>query len=397
MSICRRTLTIALRHPLYLAIYIGFLSAMGVLLMGEVGADVTRPAAEAARARIALIDRDGSAVSAALEAELGTTDDLVAVDDEPLALQDALATGSVDAVLIVPTGFGADLISAAREDRDLPELEVATGSDMQAAALASQRASRVVSLVAARAALEPETDEIRVIEAARESAEVEPLVEVLDFTPTGTATSRLAFYLTFSSYTVTSSVIVVAGVVLSTLNAPDVRRRHLASPVNTWRMGASSIAGCAVLTLGVCAWVAMVGIAVSGAGELLPNAAPQIALALTSLAVFSLVPLALAYTLTQCGFREEALNAIANLGGMVMSFLGGTWIPLELMSEGVQAVARLTPTFWMYDAVTCALGAQAVTPQVLATVGIDLGIIALFAAAIVSAGLVASRLRVREA
>lgn len=207
----------------------------------------------------------------------------------------------------------------------------------------------------------------------------------------------MAFYLTFSSYTVTSSVIVVAGVVLSTLNAPDVRRRHLASPVNTWHMGASSIAGCAVLTLGVCAWVAMVGIAVSGAGELLPGAAPQMALALTSLAMFSLVPLAIAYTLTQCGFREEALNAIANLGGMVMSFLGGTWIPLELMGEGVQAVARFVPTFWMYDAVTCALGAQAVTPQVLATVGIDLGVIALFAAAIVSVGLVVSRLRVREA
>lgn len=119
-------------------------------------------------------------------------------------------------------------------------------------------------------------------------------------------------------------------------------------------------------------------------------------MALTSLAVFSLVPLALAYTLTQCGLREEALNAIANLGGMVMSFLGGAWVPLSLMGPGAQAAARFSPTFWMYDAVTCALGARAVTPQVMVTVGVDLGIIALFAAAIVSTGLVASRLRVRE-
>lgn len=37
MNICKRAIIIALRHPLYLAIYIGFLSAMGVLLMGEVG------------------------------------------------------------------------------------------------------------------------------------------------------------------------------------------------------------------------------------------------------------------------------------------------------------------------------------------------------------------------
>lgn len=82
----------------------------------------------------------------------------------------------------------------------------------------------------------------------------------------------------------------VAGVVLSTLNKPDVRRRQLAAPVSSWRMGFESIAGCAVL----------------------------------------------------------------------------------------------------------ALGARTVTPQVLATIGIDLGIIALFAVAIVSAGLVAARLRVRE-
>lgn len=120
------------------------------------------------------------------------------------------------------------------------------------------------------------------------------------------------------------------------------------------------------------------------------------ALAIASLCTFALVPLSLAYTLAQCGFREEALNAIANLGGMVMSFLCGAWVPLSLMGANVQAVAHFTPTFWMYDAVTCALGARTVTPQVLTSVGVDLGIIALFAVAIVSAGLVAARPRVRE-
>lgn len=396
MNICRRTLTIALKHPLYLAIYIGFLSVMGVLLMGEVGGSPAADAADPVRARIALIDRDGSAVARELAAALAESDELVAVDDEPLALQDALATGNVDAVLIVPDSFGEDLMTAAREDRDLPELEVATGSDIQATVLASQRASRVASLIAGAAALEPRASADHVLAGMREPVAVTPDVEVIDAPESSTAASRLAFYLAFSSYTVTSSVIVVAGVALSTLNAPDVRRRHLASPVSTWRMGAGSIAGCALLTLGVCAWVAMVGVSVSGAGELLPGATPQIALALAALVAFSLVPLALAYTLTQCGFREEALNAIANLGGMVMSFLGGAWMPLALMDEGVQAVARLTPTFWMYDAVTCALGARTVTPQVMATVGVDLGIIVLFAGAVVSAGLVVSRLRVRE-
>lgn len=396
MNICKRALLIALRHPLYLVIYIGFLSTMGVLLMGEVSEDQTL-ALEPARTRIALVDRDGSDVSAGLAEALAKTDELVSVEDEPLELQDALACGRVDAVLIVPAGFGDELMAAAREARDLPELEIATGSDAQAAALAGQRASRWTSLVAAHAALESGADGAAAVNAALTTTNLEPTVEVLESNKESSAASRLAFYLTFSSYTLTSSVIVVAGVVLAALGEADVRRRQLASPVSSWRMGLGSIAGCGVLTLGVVAWIIAVGMANSGADALLPNAAPQVTLALVSFLVFSLVPLALAYTLAQCGFGEEALNAIANLGGMVMSFLGGAWVPLSLMGAGVQAVARFTPTFWMYDAVTHALGARTVTPQVLATVGVDLGIIALFVAAIVSVGLVVSRLRMREA
>ena len=398
MNICKRALTIALRHPLYLIIYIGFLSSMGVVLMGEVGGSGAREATEVPRARIALVDRDGSAVAQSLEEMLFQTDELITVADEPLALQDALATGKADAVLVIPAGFGDALMDAARTGGDLPELEAATGGDMQAAALASQRASRTASLIASRAALTSHASAEQVLDGMRKLSDIAPAVDTIETTEESTAASRLAFYLTFSSYTVTSSIVVVAGVVLSTLNKPDVRRRQLAAPVSSWRMGFESIAGCAVLALGVCAWVALVGIGASGAGALLSSAGAQVALAIASLCAFALVPLSLslAYTLAQFGFREEALNAIANLGGMIMSFLGGAWVPLSLMGANVQAVAHFTPTFWMYDAVTCALGAQEVNASVLATLGIDLGIIALFAVAIVSAGLVAARLRVRE-
>ena len=117
MNICKRALTIALRHPLYLIIYIGFLSSMGVVLMGEVGGSGTQEATEVPRVRIALVDRDGSAVSQPLEEMLSKTDELITVADEPLALQDALATGKADAVLIIPAGFGDALLETARNGR----------------------------------------------------------------------------------------------------------------------------------------------------------------------------------------------------------------------------------------------------------------------------------------
>ena len=400
MNIAKRALTIALRHPIYLVIYIGFLSVMGVVLMGEVdgGAQASETAGtEGARARIAWIDRDDSAVSRGVEEALAQTDELVLCDDEKAALQDALACDRVDAVFIAPAGFCDDLIDPARSGRELPALEVAVGSNMQATALASQRASRMASLVASQAAIEPQMNISQIVANVQNLAGIRANVESIEATQGSSAASRLAFYLTFSSYTVTSSVVVIAGVVLAAMSEPEVRRRQLASAVSSWRSGIESIAGCAALTLGVCAWVAAVGIATSGAAASFAQLAPQICLALISFLAFSLVPLSLAYALTQCGLREEALNAIANLGGMVMSFLGGAWVPLSLMEPGVQAAARLSPTFWMYDAVTRSLEAPSMTPQLIGAVGIDLGIIALFAAAITSAGLVASRLRVREA
>ena len=188
----------------------------------------------------------------------------------------------------------------------------------------------------------------------------------------------------------------VAGVVLATLNAPDVPpppalvpHEHLAPGTGRHRRLRRACPG--GVRVGRRGWHCSLR-----GRTLVSQALPQLALALISFAIFALVPLSLAYTLAQCGFQGDALNAIANLGGMVMSFLGGAWVPLSLMGANVQAVAHFTPTFWMYDAVTCALGAQEVNASVLATVGIDLGIIALFAVAIVSAGLVAARLRVRE-
>ena len=77
------------------------------------------------------------------------------MDDEPTVLQDVLAKDQADIVLVIPAGFGEQLIDAAHAGQDLPQLNMAAGSDMQAAALASQRASRWASLVAAQAALEP--------------------------------------------------------------------------------------------------------------------------------------------------------------------------------------------------------------------------------------------------
>lgn len=397
MTISKYVLRIASRHPLYLLIYVGFVSLLGVLMIGTPAdggtsaGDATQPAAY--RARVAVVDRDGSALSRALQAYLKETDTVIEIEDESYALQDALATEWVNAVIIVPEGFSEDLIRGARSGGELPDLEVAAGGDMQASALLGERARRWASLAAADAALDRDASEDAVAEDVQSAAAKTVSSEIVRTEGQEVGRGRVIAYLRFGSYTVTCSIVVVVGVVLTEFSEPEVRRRQLASPVSTWGHAAQVLAGCAVLTLLVCVWVFGVGIVAAGAESLLETIPLQLLLAFAALAAFALVPFSLAFLLAQLGFREEALNAVANLGAMVMSFLGGSWISLSLLGDSVQAIARFSPTYWMSDAVAAVLEPTELTQEALTTAGIDIAIILLFAAACASAGFAIARAR----
>lgn len=128
MRICKSVFGIALAHPIYLGVYVVFLSLLGIFLTGgSTYVDTAGTTYVAEPANLAVVDRDGSALSQALEAYLAGMHNVTDVADDEFALQDALATNTVDAVVIVPEGFGSDCLAAARAGEELPKVEVAYG------------------------------------------------------------------------------------------------------------------------------------------------------------------------------------------------------------------------------------------------------------------------------
>ena len=393
MRIFRTALSIALRHPIYLGVYVLFLSAIGSFITGSaVYVDEAAETYEPARASIAVVDRDGSELSRALRDHLATQNDVVDVSDESFALQDALATSQANVAVVVPEGFGDALLDAARTEGDLPSIEVAYGGYTQAAALAEQQALRWVSLAGAAAALEPDADMGAVVDLVADASGVRADIQVEAGEVSYGAAYPFQSYLSFTTYTLMCSVIVCVGLVFSKMSAPDLRSRMLGSPARPRRVSMHVFLACLVLTVAV--WVVASAVGLLSGGLRIAVVAPaQVALALASMLVFALVPLSLAFTLAQLGVTEDGLNALGNIGGMVMSFLGGAWVPLSLMGSEVQAAARFSPAFWTNEAVSAVLTTPVVTADVLARVGCGMGVTALFAAAIASIGLAATRKR----
>ena len=152
-------------------------------------------------------------------------------------------------------------------------------------------------------------------------------------------------------------------------------------------------AAAAVLT--VCIWFvsSMMGV-VGFAGAVAEVGVGRVCLALAATFALACTPLAVGFALSSLGAREELLNGVGNLLGMLMTFLGGAWMPLSLMGPAVQAVAHFVPTYWVNDAIGKALASD-LTSAVLGDIACDLGVTALFAVAIAAAGLALARAKSR--
>ncbi|MCH4054105.1 MAG: ABC transporter permease [Atopobiaceae bacterium] len=387
MSTFRAALRIAARHPIYIGIYLVGLSLMGLLVMTSAVGDATLAEHDSFDAHVAIVDRDGSALSRALRDVVAEDGQVVEVGDSEFALQDALATSQADCIVVVPEGFGESFAQAAREGGELPALEMASGTRQDTAALVEAELSSWMRLMGAGMALRPDASVAEVAQDVADASGERAETRVVADEQASSGADVLGSYLSFSSYALCSSVIVCAGVVFCSLGGRQVRRRTLAGPVPERAVAVGSLAAGVVMAL--VAWAVVCGVGIAGLMPRLSDlAASQIALATLPMLAYALVPLALAFLLSQLSASEQAINAIGNIFGMVMSFLGGAWVPLDVVGEGVQAAARLCPCFWMTDAIGSAL-----TVPDAARIAADIAIVCLFAAALAAVGMVVGRAR----
>ena len=389
MSTFKTALRMALAHPFYLLIYTVFISLMGVFIAASVSWNSSQfTEYKPYDANVIVVDRDDSDLSRALTKHLGSRFELVTgVGDDAYNLADALsksnsAKGSADCVFFIPEGFEGDLVAAACAGESLPKLDVTYGSGTMAAALSS-------ALAGAAAALEPTASNGDVAKAAEHAAAKRAEVEIDQVKVDSTAAATLESYFNFGAYAIISSVIVSVGLVFSGMNEPERVRRMDAGPISERRRSLAVFAAAAVIT--VCIWFvsSMMGV-VGFAGAVAEVGVDRVCLALAATFALACTPLAVGFALSSLGAREELLNGVGNLLGMLMTFLGGAWMPLSLMGSAVQTVAHFVPTYWVNDAISKALASD-LTSTVLGDIACDLGVTALFAVAIAAAGLALAR------
>lgn len=396
MHVFRLIVSVARRHWSYLAIYLGVLTTaavcMGVWTGNETPATADGEFAEE-RPKVAVIDHDGSDVSDALASyalSLGTP---VEVEDSEFGLQDASARDAASYVLVIPEGYGKDLLSSAQAGEQAPALESVVSYQGARGALVDEHVRAWTGAFYAFAA-GTDADAEQLIAWTSETCSAQTPVDYV-YEEQSRLPEGYLMYATFSEYAIFCAVTVFIAVGMAPVARTDMRRRLSSAPVRTLSFGLQSSLACIVF--GVVVWVFEAGVGlIAFGGQLTGSPLELIAAVVAAQFVYMLFAVAVGFLLWRMRVGEEYANAIGNVFGMLFSFMGGAWMPLELMSEGFQTIARLTPGFWTIDAMRAAANASSMSGEVIARIAGDLGITLLFALAVLVIGLAAGKAYQRD-
>lgn len=343
-----------------------------------------------------IIDRDNSTISHSLAEALAEGGEATWVADDRVAIQDAVAKGHVDYLLIIPEGYEERFL-AAKSAEEIPEMEVIFSYSSLSGAYVDEVVNEYASLLHTLALSEGTGDVGALTQDALAFASKQAQGTVLEGEQSASPLDQLIFYLTWGMYPLFTGITVCISVLLYRMGRSDVRKRNLASPLPLRSLNAQLVLSCLAIALASVAWVLVLGALFFPEGVALLGAGGMAAIALVVL-VFSLIPASIGFMLGMLGANTAVANSVGNIVGLAISFFGGAWFSISLMEPVVRDIAHWLPGLWytqacqaVADLCTGAAGAQ---PSVLF---IALGVMALFALALFCVGLVAAKKRTQTA
>lgn len=321
MQVCKTALKVFFRHPIYLVIYVLWLGCMG-LFMGMSLAYSGQGTFTEERPNVAVIDRDGSALSQGVADFIGEHSQLVTVADNERSLQDATAQNQAAYIVIIPQGFGDDFANAVGSATDTPVLDTVVSYESYAGPMMDNLVNEYLATVRTYLVAGAGASQADIAQRAAADLADSVGVTVQQTSASAMVSHQYSTYMNFSVYPAMLAIIICVAVVMGVFGRDEVRRRDFASAASSLSMNLQIALACAVIAVIVWIWISALGLIAFGGS--LEGVAPGVIVAgIADLFAFCLVALALGFLIGQLTGSELVMNAAGNILGLILSFLGG--------------------------------------------------------------------------
>lgn len=331
---------------------------------------------------IAVIDNDNSELSKALYTYLDKIHNITDIENDKEKMTEALFTRNVKYILTIPKGFENSLTQGTTDY--MPKSSSYPGSTY--ATLCDNQVNNYIKYLTLYL---NSSDTIKeAVENTNNTISISSETILHQNESNHTSDDGVTFYFQYIPYILISTLILSLGTVLITFRQKDINARLQCSATSLTRRNVALIAGTFVYSLGCYFAFVILALIVYGKKILTLNGL----LYAGNTFVFLMFCMGLVFLLSFIVSNADALSSIANVFGLGLSFLGGIFVPLELLSEKVIPFSRFLPTYWYVKAnEICSLYTG--DSAMLTKYGKYIFVEFLFAIAVFVAGLIASKVK----
>lgn len=316
---------------IYLLVFIG----MTFLSLGAVASNPDTGSFQVTSIDIAVVDMDDSAMSRGLIDYLKVDNKVDITDEIKDELVDLMYYQEISYVVVIPKGYQDKVI-----DGDV-ELNVTKGSSITSGVFGDIRVRGFTNKLHVLSEAGFTVDES--VEIAKETSSLKADIEIMDIGGNEGEPPLYYYFLRFIPFLYLGVLCFIIGTVMLEFRKDDIRRRIKCGTVSGVKQGLSGLLAFGLLAVLIYAITAFVAVVYFGK-DILGDT--NLSLYMINALVLLTTALSISYLLGVSVRNESALSGLANIVSLGLCFLGGVFVPLEMLGGVVIKIARFLPTYW---------------------------------------------------
>lgn len=267
-----------------------------------------------------------------LVAYLKENTNIVKVDNNENAINDALFYRDVNYIIYIPKNFRNDFLNGLN-----PEVKIKSTGDYEAS-LANLLLSKYMKLANI---YRNNNSENEIIEKINKSLKTNTKIDIKSKLDTNTL-SKVTFYFSFLNYGILAGCVYVLCLILSSFKEIKINKRTIISSTNYKKFNRQLLLSISLVALLL--WLFYIILSFILLGEVMLSSHGIIYI--INSFIFFICALTLAFLIGNLINNKNAINGIINVVALGSSFLCGCFVPMEYLPDYVVKVAHILPSYW---------------------------------------------------
>lgn len=295
---------------------------------------------------------------------------IVKVEDNEDAINDALFYRDVNYIIYIPKHYRQDVLNGKN-----PEIEIKSTGD-HSGSYAEMILSRYIKVQNVYAKEIENEDEL--IEKINETLSEEVNIQKTTTLDTNSL-SKATFYYNFASYSILAGAVYVICLILTSFREEKVRKRTIISSMSYKKHNRILLISNGLFATVL--WLLYVVLSFAFVGDIMFST--QGIVYMVNSFVFTICALTIAFLIGSVVNNKNAINGIVNVVALGSSFLCGAFVPMEWLPDFVLKIAHIFPSYYYISNNEMLTNLETINFETLKPILTNMGIMLIFAVAFI--------------